>query len=82
VRWRLRQFRRELDGTSTVAILKLLGEVGAAWSFVGAKEKNIAPAEKGLGSGDAWTWTGICADTKLVPFWRVGGRDADTAYVL
>lgn len=29
--------------------------------------------------GDAWTWTGICADTKLVPAWLVGERDADWA---
>ena len=28
------------------------------------------------GAGDIWTWTAICADTKLVPCWHVGGRDA------
>ena len=26
-----------------------------------------------------WTWTAICADTKLVPSWRVGDRSAETA---
>ena len=29
------------------------------------------------GYGDVWTWTAIDADTKLVPSWLVGGRDAD-----
>ena len=27
------------------------------------------------GYGDVWTWTAICADTKLVPSWLVGERD-------
>jgi IS1 family transposase len=49
------------------------------WSFIGAKERNVAPADKGQGRGDAWTWTAICADTKLVPCWHIGGRDADAA---
>jgi IS1 family transposase len=29
--------------------------------------------------GDVWTWTAICADTKLVPSFMVGTRDADSA---
>lgn len=49
------------------------------WSFVGAKERNIAPNDKGNGRGDVWTWTAICADTKIVPCWHVGARDADAA---
>jgi len=32
-----------------------------------------------MGRGDAWTGTAICADTKLVPCWHVGRRDADAA---
>ena len=31
------------------------------------------------GAGDIWTWTAICADTKLVPSWLVGSRDGDAA---
>ena len=31
------------------------------------------------GAGDIWTWTAIDADTKLVPSWLVGSRDADAA---
>ena len=51
------------------------------WSFVGAKERNIPRDERGRGRGDAWIWAGICADTKLVPCWHVGGRDASAAYL-
>jgi IS1 family transposase len=49
------------------------------WSFVGCKERNVPRDEKGQGRGDAWTWTAICADTKLVPCWHIGRRDADAA---
>lgn len=51
------------------------------WSFVGAKERNVPLDEKGRGRGDAWIWAAICADTKLVPCWHVGTRDADAAYL-
>jgi IS1 family transposase len=47
------------------------------WSFVGCKEKNVPRDEKGRGRGDAWTWTAICADTKLIPCWHIGSRDAE-----
>jgi IS1 family transposase len=30
-----------------------------------------------LGYGDVWTWTAVCADTKLVPSWLVGQRDVE-----
>lgn len=49
------------------------------WSFVGTKERTIAPAEKNNGRGDVWTWKALCADTKLVPRWHLGARDADAA---
>ncbi len=49
------------------------------WSFVGCKE-----AQK-LGAinehqGDIWTWTALCADTKLIPSWRIGDRSGNTAF--
>jgi IS1 family transposase len=50
------------------------------WAFVGAKEKNCTADMKRDGKGDAWTWTAICADTKLVPCWFVGTRDGGAAY--
>ena len=46
------------------------------WSFCYAKEKNVPLKFKGeYGYGDVWTFTAICADTKLVPCWWVGRRD-------
>ena len=53
-------------------------QVDEIWSFVGAKQKNV-PDGKQDEMGDVWTWTAICADTKLVPSWLVGGRDAEYA---
>jgi len=47
------------------------------WSFCYAKEKNVPHELRGkFGYGDVWTWTALCADTKIVPCWRVGDRDA------
>ncbi|MBZ0221048.1 MAG: IS1 family transposase [Candidatus Methylomirabilis sp.] len=52
------------------------------WSFCYAKEKNVPDEKKGvLGYGDVYTWTAICADSKLVLSWYVGKRDAVSAHV-
>jgi len=55
-------------------------ECDEIWSFVYCKNKNV-PVSKAsdAGVGDVWTWTAICADTKLVPSFMVGGRDAGAA---
>lgn len=50
------------------------------WSFVGCKQKNVTPDNKDNGWGDCWTWTAICADSKLIPCWFVGTRDGSAAY--
>ena len=50
------------------------------WSFVGAKEKNTNTEKKAQGWGDCWTWTALDADSKLILSFRLGGRDAATAY--
>jgi IS1 family transposase len=53
------------------------------WSYCYAKNKNVPAQHKGtFGYGDVWTWTAICADTKLVPAWLVGERTADDALIL
>jgi IS1 family transposase len=49
------------------------------WSFVGKKAKAIKGDDADKGLGDAWTWTAICADTKLIPSWFVGDRTARSA---
>jgi len=51
------------------------------WSFVYAKEKNVERSDKSKeeGAGDAWTWVGIDAESKLVLSFYVGNRDAASA---
>ncbi|MBZ5515593.1 MAG: IS1 family transposase [Acidobacteriia bacterium] len=50
------------------------------WAFVYAKQKNVPPEKQGrFGYGDVWTWTALDADTKLVPSFMVGNRDAQSA---
>ena len=50
------------------------------WSFCYAKDKNVPQDKQGqFGYGDVWTWTAICADTKVVPCWLIGRRDAGAA---
>ena len=47
------------------------------WQFCYAKEKNVPADKRGkFGFGDVWTWVALCADTKLVPCYRIGGRNA------
>lgn len=53
------------------------------WAFCYAKQKNVAKAKAAPeGAGDVWTWTSLCADTKLICNWAVGGRDAEYAMML
>lgn len=47
------------------------------WGFIGKKQRNVKKDEKTL--GDAWTFVAVDADTKIVPCFRVGKRDAKTA---
>jgi IS1 family transposase len=51
------------------------------WAFVGAKQKNVKPGHN-ADYGDVWTFVAIDADTKLVPSWLVGQRDASEAYLI
>jgi IS1 family transposase len=51
------------------------------WAFCGMKERNVPKEHEGeLGYGDVYTWTAICADTKLVPSFLIGRRDSEYAY--
>ncbi|WP_413875284.1 IS1 family transposase [Albidovulum sp.] len=50
------------------------------WSFVYAKEKNVATAVAAPdGAGDVWTWTAIERDHKMILAYEVGDRSAATA---
>jgi IS1 family transposase len=47
------------------------------WSFCYGKDKNLPKDKQGkFGFGSVWTWVAIDADTKLVPCWRIGDRNA------
>src|SRR5208283_4338286 len=48
-------------------------EVDEIWGFVGAKRNNAARAGA---YGDVWTFIALDADTKLIPSYVVGKRDA------
>lgn len=50
-------------------------EVDEIWAFVGAKKKNARRDEH----GDIWTFTAICAETKLMVSWLVGSRNQHNA---
>ena len=50
------------------------------WSICYAKARNVPESKRGqLSYGDVWTWTALCADTKLMVSWLVGARDAEYA---
>jgi len=51
------------------------------WSFCYAKEKNVPAEHRGtFGFGDVYTWTALCADTKLIISYRADRRDEEAAY--
>ncbi len=52
-------------------------EMDEIWGFVGKKERNVREGEDGVGS--VWTFCAIDAETKLVPAFKCGDRDAATA---
>lgn len=51
-------------------------ECDEIWSFCGAKQKQVNAGAKA--HGDVWTYTALCADTKLMVAWKVGQRDSQT----
>jgi IS1 family transposase len=53
-------------------------EMDEIWGFVGKKEKHVKP-EDPAELGSVWTFCAIDAESKLVPAFRVGDRDAATA---
>jgi IS1 family transposase len=55
-------------------------QVDEIWNFVYAKQDHVKDAKRPpANAGDVWTWTAICADTKLLCTWLIGGRDAEYA---
>jgi IS1 family transposase len=51
------------------------------WSFCYAKGKNVPADLRGtFGIGDVWTWTALDSDSKLIVGYKIGSRDAVTAF--
>jgi IS1 family transposase len=51
------------------------------WSFVYAKKKSVPSAKSAPeGAGDAWTWTALDADSKLIVSFLVGNRDVECGH--
>jgi IS1 family transposase len=53
-------------------------QVDEIWGYVGRHQRYVTSQHTEF-SGDAWTFIAIDADTKVVPCFRVGKRDAETA---
>jgi IS1 family transposase len=55
-------------------------QVDEIWAFCYCKQKQVtADIADARIAGDIWTWAAVDADTKLVPCWTLGKRDAETA---
>lgn len=56
-------------------------QVDEIWAFVGAKANNVKP-EHDVDCGDVWPFVAIDANTKLVPSYLVGQRNAADALLV
>ena len=55
-------------------------QVDEIWAFCYAKEKNVPFAKSAPeGAGEAWTWTAIDSDSKMILSYVVGDRSGATA---
>lgn len=52
-------------------------ELDEIWSFVGKKQRNVREDDDASRVGDSWVFVAIDAETKLVPTFLVGKRDAE-----
>ena len=53
-------------------------EIDELWAFVGKKQRNVRAADNAKLVGDQWTYLATDAETKLIPTFMVGKRDAAT----
>jgi IS1 family transposase len=54
-------------------------QVDEIWGFVGKKDKNVKETEDTDKVGSVWTFCAIDTDSKIVPSFKVGKRNHDTA---
>lgn len=52
-------------------------ELDEVWCYVGKKQRHVRD-DDGSEVGDFWTWVSMDSDSKLVPSFMVGKRDAAT----
>jgi IS1 family transposase len=55
-------------------------EIDELWAYVGKKQRHVTPEDDSRVVGDTWTFVAIDADTKIVPAFMVGKRDAATTH--
>jgi len=67
----------KMRGLSTTRV-----EVDEVWGFIGKKNKRATPQDRANGLGDVWTWIALDPDSKIVPTFVVGKRDAYHAKTL
>lgn len=53
-------------------------ELDEIWCYVAKKQRHVLDSDNPTRVGDFWTWVAVDAETKLVPAYRVGKRDAAT----
>lgn len=53
-------------------------EVDELWSFVEKKQRHVKETDDASRVGDTWTYVAIDPETKLIPSFMTGKRDADT----
>lgn len=54
-------------------------QVDELWGFVGKKDKNVKETDDTNAVGSVWTFCAIDTDSKIVPSFKVGKRNHDTA---
>lgn len=57
-------------------------QVDEIWTFVGVKEARLASRHNHATMGDQYVFVAMDAETKLIPTFRIGKRNAENAYYL
>jgi len=55
-------------------------ELDEIWAYVGKKQRHVTYSDNPANVGDFWTWVALDSETKLLPTYAVGKRDAATAH--
>ncbi|HYN10765.1 MAG TPA: IS1 family transposase [Vicinamibacterales bacterium] len=54
-------------------------QIDEIWGYVAKKQRHVTIKDDPMRTGDTWTFVAVCADTKLIPAYRIGKRDLRTA---